>query len=409
MEKVIAKRFKALSTQKDAWTNNHQSALSKMLNELPYSLTGEQLDAIKASMTNSISCITGGAGTGKTTVIRTALRAYNEMGFTIIPVALSGRAAKRMHESIGFVTSTIAKLLSEKPVGEGKQLLVIDEAGMVDVATMYRIIKHLHPSVRILLVGDPYQLPPIGVGIVLNDTIKSNLVPVSELTIVQRQSAESGVPDYANAIKNGNTPSKLNTGCISFHDTHNDSIAKHCVDLMLKASGESMIIAPTKKLVNEINLRAQSFKNPTGRVMELSLFDQKYRTEFRLNDPVIFTKNNYQAGVQNGSIGRLVSIDDWGAVELEDGSILELDNALFDSLQLAYGITLHKGQGSQFKNVIVALSSSKMVDRSWLYTAVTRVETKLEIVGPEYIFHQAVGRLSASNTRKTYLADLIAA
>ena len=409
MEKVIAKRFKALSTQKDAWTNNHQSALSKMLNELPYPLTDEQLDAIKASMTNSISCITGGAGTGKTTVIRTALRAYNEMGFTIIPVALSGRASKRMHESIGFITSTIARLLREEPVPEGKQLLVIDESGMVDVPTMYQLIKHMHPSVRIMLVGDPHQLPPIGSGIVLQDTINSNAIAVSELTIVQRQSADSGVPDYANSIKNGEMPPSLTTGCITFHDNQNNLISQESVNKLVRASSQdAIVIAPTKKIVREINELAQSHLNPNGKPLELSLYEQKYRTDFRLNDPVIFTKNNYSAGIQNGSLGKIVSVDGWGSVKLEDSSILELDQDLFDTLELAYGITLHKAQGSQFSTVIVALTDSRMVDRSWLYTAVTRVEDRLEIVGSELTFKKAVSRISATHSRMTALEELIA-
>ncbi|MBO1927369.1 AAA family ATPase [Thiomicrorhabdus sp. 6S2-11] len=408
MEQVVAKRFKLLASQVDDWSNEHQNALQLMLSELPYALTSEQIEAISTSMKNHISCITGGAGTGKTTVIRTALRAMNETGFTIIPVALAGRAAKRMHESIGFITTTIARLLREKPVEQGKKLLVIDEAGMVDIATMYRLVKHIHPDCRILMVGDSYQLPPIGSGVVLNDTIKSNAVAVSELTIVQRQSSESGVPDYANAIKNGELPNQLNSGCISFHHSPDDFIAKQCVELMIQSSLDAMILAPTKQMVSEINLLAQDLKNPNGIPMELSLFEQKYRTEFRLGDPVIFTKNNYQAGVQNGSLGKLVSIENWGAVELEDGSVLELDNDLFDSLSLAYAITLHKAQGSQFEHVIVALKGSRIVDRSWLYTAVTRVESKLDIVGSELTFNHAVQRQSASNIRQTYLAELIA-
>ena len=408
MEKVIAKRLSSLAKQTDTWTQSHQNALSLRLAELPYNLTQEQLDAINTAMVSHVSAIIGGAGTGKTTVIRTALRAYNEMGYTIIPCALSGRAAKRMHESIGFITTTIARLLREPPVEEEtKSLLVIDEAGMIDVPTMYQLVKHLHPSVRILFVGDANQLPPIGVGAILNDVIKSQAIPVSELTLVQRQSAESGVPDYANAIKDGVMQENLSVGCITHHnETAQDAIKSKCVELLCESSGDAMLIAPTKKLVRELNELAQAQLNVIGEPLMLSQYEQMYRTDFRLNDPVIFTKNNYAAGVQNGSLGKLVSIDDWGSVELEDGSVLKLDQTLFETIELAYAITLHKAQGSQFQTVIVALpSNSRMLNRAWLYTAVTRVESELHIVGSEQTFAEAVNRPSPALTRKTYLAE----
>lgn len=411
MEKVIAMRLSSLAKQTDTWTQAHQNALSLKLAELPYKLTQEQVEAIHTTMLSHVSAIIGGAGTGKTTVIRTALRAYNEMGYTIIPCALSGRAAKRMHESIGFITTTIARLLLDEPPvdEETKSLLVIDEAGMIDVTTMYQLVKHLHPSVRILFVGDANQLPPIGVGAILNDAIKSQTIPVSELTIVQRQSAESGVPDYANAIKGGEMPENLSVGCIAYHnETTEDAIKSKCVELLWKSSGDVMLIAPTKKLVRELNEVAQAQLNVKGKPLMLSQYEQMYRTDFRLNDPVIFTKNNYAAGVQNGSLGKLVSIDDWGSVELEDGSILKLDQALFDKIELAYAITLHKAQGSQFETVIVALPpNSRMLNRAWLYTAVTRVENELHIVGSEQTFAEAIYRPSPTLTRKTALTDLI--
>jgi exodeoxyribonuclease V alpha subunit len=410
MEKVIAKRLSSLGRQTDTWTQEHQNALSLKLAELPYNLTQEQLDAINSVMVSHVSAIVGGAGTGKTTVIRTALRAYNEMGYTIIPCALSGRAAKRMHESIGFITTTIARLLQKTPVEEETMsLLVIDEAGMIDVPTMYQLVKHLHPSVRILFVGDANQLPPIGVGAILNDVIKSQTIPVSELTIVQRQSAESGVPDYANAIKGGAMPENLSVGCIAYHnETTEDAIKSKCVELLCKSSGDVMLIAPTKKLVQELNEVAQAQLNANAEHLMLTQYEQKYRTDFRLNDPIIFTKNNYSVGVQNGSLGKLVSTEDWGSVELEDGSVLKLDQTLFETIELAYAITLHKAQGSQFKTVIVALPlNSRMLNRAWLYTAVTRVESELHIVGSEPTMAEAIKRPSPALSRKTALSEFL--
>jgi exodeoxyribonuclease V alpha subunit len=199
----------------------------------------------------------------------------------------------------------------------------------------------------------------------------------------------------------------LSVGCITHHnETAQDAIKSKCVELLCESSGDAMLIAPTKKLVRELNELAQAQLNVIGEPLMLSQYEQMYRTDFRLNDPVIFTKNNYAAGVQNGSLGKLVSIDDWGSVELEDGSVLKLDQTLFETIELAYAITLHKAQGSQFETVIVALpSNSRMLNRAWLYTAVTRVESELHIVGSEQTFAEAVNRPSPALTRKTYLAE----
>ena len=172
MENVVAKRLNALALQTNLYDTQANAAYRAAIGELPYELTQKQAEAVTTCLDNAVSCITGGAGTGKTTVLRTALRAYAKLGFEIHAVALSGRAAMRLHESIGFVTSTIAKLLRDEPIeSSGKHLLVIDEASMVDLPTMYRLVIHVHPSVRIILTGDPDQLPPIGCGKVLADIV----------------------------------------------------------------------------------------------------------------------------------------------------------------------------------------------------------------------------------------------
>ncbi|WP_449359926.1 AAA family ATPase [Alishewanella longhuensis] len=159
MENVVAKRLKALASQNNLYDKAANDAFMSSIGELPYELTQKQIEAVNTCLDNAVSCITGGAGTGKTTVLRTALRAYHQMGFEIHAIALSGRAAMRLHESIGFITSTIAKLLRDKHVEpsseQRKHLLVIDEASMIDLPTMYRLVNHTHPSVRIMFTGDP--------------------------------------------------------------------------------------------------------------------------------------------------------------------------------------------------------------------------------------------------------------
>lgn len=160
MESVVAKRLKTLVKCNNLYDENANAAYCSAISELPYELTSKQIEAVTTCLDNSVSCITGGAGTGKTTVLRTALRAYYQLGFEIHAVALSGRAAMRLHESIGFVTSTIAKLLRESPiepsVDKPNHLLVIDEASMIDLPTMYRLVTHIHPSVRLIFTGDRF-------------------------------------------------------------------------------------------------------------------------------------------------------------------------------------------------------------------------------------------------------------
>ena len=191
MESVVAKRLLSLHQQKDLFDDRATNAFLAALKEIPYSLTDKQREAVTAALDNAAACITGGAGTGKTTVLRIALNAFKAMGYSIHAVALSGRAAMRLHESVGLKTMTIAALLRQEPIEpdliEPDHLLVIDEASMIDLPTMYRLVTHLDPSVRIIFTGDPDQLPPIGCGKVLSDIVESKTIANTRLDIVKRQ------------------------------------------------------------------------------------------------------------------------------------------------------------------------------------------------------------------------------
>ena len=171
MEKVVAKRLLSLSEVRNLYDENAEIAFREAESQLPYPLTQKQKLAVANSVDNAVSLITGGAGTGKTTVLRTSLIAKAALGFEIHAVALSGRASMRLHESIGFETSTIAKFLRNEPIEPSQaspfHVLVIDESSMIDLPTMYRIVNHIHPSVHIIFTGDPDQLPPIGCGKIL--------------------------------------------------------------------------------------------------------------------------------------------------------------------------------------------------------------------------------------------------
>ena len=417
MEHVVAKRFLKLKAITTDWQHIHDLAYHESVDDLPYPLTPQQSAAVLMAMANGISCITGGAGTGKTTVLKTVLSACNKLQCNVKAIALSGRATMRLHESTGFITSTIAKFLREAPLDGDKYLVVIDEASMIDLQTVYRIVTHINPNTRLLLVGDPDQLPPIGAGLILADIVKSGVIANTMLDIVKRQEGSTGIPEYSNLVKQGRTPPMLSTGNIHFHNVPLEKATDLCVDLYAKHPNQSQIIGATYKAqqggIDELNRQCQAVCNPNGRQFKFELFGERNYLDIRLNDPVIFTQNDYDAGVQNGTLGRLVSIEQtathFGTVRVDTGEDIQLTRALLDSIRLGYAISLHKAQGSQFPCIIVPVTNSKMLDRNWVYTVITRAEVELHLVGPAYLFTKAIQRVGALAKRKTHLVNLLSA
>jgi exodeoxyribonuclease V alpha subunit len=413
MENVVAKRLRALASKNNLYDEDANSAYCSAVGELPYELTKKQIEAVTTCLDNAVSCITGGAGTGKTTVLRTALRAYNSMGFEIHAVALSGRAAMRLHESIGFITLTIAKLLRNEPIDSDKQkhLLVIDEASMIDLPIMYRLVNHIHPSVRIIFTGDPDQLPPIGCGKVLADIVASKAIANTMLDIVKRQEGSTGIPEYSKLINQGKVPEQLTTGAIHFHETNKKEISQVSCELYQQSPGNSRVMAPTKALVAEINKLTQKAVNHSGSRLEFEMNGEKLFQNLRHNDTILFTQNHYDKGIQNGSLGTLTSVeasgDTYGEVTLDTGDKIEVTQAVLDCMELGYAITLHKAQGSQFPRIIIALQKGRIVDRAWLYTAITRAESEIHIVGSEDDFKAITEAPSHSHRRNSYLVELL--
>ncbi|WP_323886385.1 AAA family ATPase [Aeromonas allosaccharophila] len=416
METVVAKRLLALAKQQNHYDERTNSSFLAAVNELPYELTEKQSEAVLATLDNAFSCITGGAGTGKTTVLRTALRVYRKMGFEVHAVALSGRAAMRLHESIGFKTMTIAALLRHEPIepsaGSPNHLLVIDEASMIDLPTMYRLVNHIHPAVRILLTGDPDQLPPIGCGKVLADIVASQTIPNTILDIVKRQKGSTGIPEYSMLINQGLVPERLSMGNVHFHETSKDRIAQVCAELYQQSPENSRVVGATTAMVAEINTLIQNAVNPDGRRMEFVMHGETYcRNDLRQGDVILFTQNNYEKGIQNGSLGKLISAvatdDNYGVVELDTGESVYVTQSLLDCMRLGYCITLHKAQGSQFPRIIVALQKGRIVDRAWLYTAITRAEHEVHIVGSATEFASITKAPSNAHNRNSYLRELL--
>ncbi|AWY01126.1 hypothetical protein A8139_14935 [Marinomonas primoryensis] len=303
--------------------------------------------------------------------------------------------------------------------GSDKNLLVIDEASMVDLPTMYRIVTHIHPSVRIVLTGDPDQLPPIGCGKVLADIVHSKRIANTMLDIVKRQEGSTGIPEYSKLINQGEMPPKLSTAAIFFHEANKSEITDRCCLLYREKPENSRIIAPTRNMVSEINNKVQLAVNSHGEMLRFTMYSEEFFLNLRLNDAVLFTKNLYHRGIQNGSLGVLSGVepeqDDsdelaetyFGDVTLDTGDRIKITQDVLDCMELGYAITLHKAQGSQFPRVIIALSKGRIVDRAWLYTAITRAESEIHIVGSKEDFIAITETSNNASRRNSYLLNLL--
>ena len=414
MERVVAKRLRKIGSAKVDLSDKENDLITKSAMALPFPIAERQSEAVEMSLSHGLSCVIGGAGTGKTTVLRTTIECYRALNYNIYAMALSGRAATRLHESIGIETMTIAGFLRNVEVDDKPTLIVIDEASMLDLPTLYQIIIKTTASIRLLLVGDPHQLPPIGAGLPLQDIINSGACPVVELDIVQRQDETTGIPDYSLAIRNGELPLELTVGRIYFHEAASrEDIIESCTELLAQSPRDSKVVAPTKALTKLINNSCQEAVNPNGSQLMPEIWGDLWSTEYRVGDPIMCLTNDYENDLQNGSLGRLLSADQeaedhLGLIKMDDKTeVLTLTKALLDNIQLGYAMTLHKTQGSQVPKVIIALDNSPLVDRSWIYTAITRAEQEVHIIGSKSVMRSAVIRNSAHHSRMSYLADLL--
>ena len=404
---------------------------------LEFELTKDQRKAVIGSVLSPVSGISGGAGTGKTTILKAVLGVYSSMasGMAFYQVALSGRAAQRMSESTGLPAQTIAKLIADH-LGDGKPdlpnhlLLVIDEASMVDLLSMYRLIGMLPEATRIVFVGDTAQLPPVGGGLVFH-ALQDTMIPFFHLSQVKRQSEQSGIHRFATAVRKGRfqLPSKTN---ISLADSDDCSIEdkislKRLERLWLEAGGigHSAVLSPVRKGmfgVDSINAHLQqSIGLDRPKVCYLDAqrgwipWVTSTGTELFLNDPILITANNYDddADVRNGDLGVITSVNDIpdnrGIVAMADinGVPVPLTEDLLGKIQLGYAITVHKSQGSQWPTCFVVLQeeSTRMMDQNLLYTSATRAIEQLVLLGAERIIKATLERGSSISFRKTFMGQ----
>ena len=409
--------------------------------------------AVIESIKHGLLVLTGGPGTGKTTTINTMIRFFDSEGMSILLAAPTGRAAKRMTEATGYEAQTIHRLLevSGNPETEGNvngfgrnrenpletDVIIIDEMSMVDLNLMHALLSATVPGTRLVLVGDVDQLPSVGPGSVLKDIIRSECFPVVRLTRIFRQAGESDIVVNAHKINSGEPVVLDNKSRDFFFLKRQDAnvIISVIITLIQKklpryveaSPNEIQVMTPTRKGllgVERLNQILQRYLNPAE--------PGKTETEingrlFRTGDKVMQIKNNYQIewevstrygltvdrgnGVFNGDMGVITEIDPYTEsleVEFDEGRKVKYSFEMTEELELAYAITVHKSQGSEYPAVILPLLPGPrlLYNRNLLYTAVTRAKRCLTIVGSDVTFQEMIQNKSEQE-RYTSLAERI--
>lgn len=405
-----------------------------------------QRQAVSIAANSGLLVITGGPGTGKTTTINTIIKFFENEGKTILLAAPTGRAAKRMSESTGFSASTIHRLLEyqgrpeeENEDGEERirghferddsnplecDVVIIDEMSMVDIFLMNSLLKAIHKGTRLIMVGDANQLPSVGAGNVLRDVIDSEVIRTVKLTHIFRQAAESDIVVNAHRINEGKRVdlSKKSKDFIFIRNQNPDQIFNSVTALVLdKLPGylnvdpfEMQIMTPQRKGalgVERLNQLLQERLNPRDSKKPEKEING---TLFRLGDKVMQVKNDYNLiweikgrygipiekgeGVFNGDIGIITEINNFAetlTVRFDDRHV-EYEFKQCDSLDLAYAITIHKSQGSEYPAVIIPMyqGPQMLMNRNLLYTAVTRAKRCVCLVGNPKIFEQMINNES---------------
>jgi exodeoxyribonuclease V alpha subunit len=401
----VAERLRALT-----------SAMPSQLSDLPPafvsldpSLSEEQRKAIYTALSHPVSILTGGPGTGKTTAMKALIQVLEAAHKRYALASPTGRAAKRLSQATGRPASTIHRLLAFSP-GEGFKynagnpleidLLVIDEASMLDLYLANNLLKALKPGSHLLLVGDVDQLPSVGAGDVLRDVIASGSAPVTRLSVIFRQAAHSQIITNAHRINQGKMPVFLSlqeAGTNDFFlfpaespeecaDWVEDVVCKRIPDKFgFHPRDEIQVLTPMYRGaagVTALNERLQASLNPaTLNRPEKKLFGQV----FRPGDKFMQTQNNYDKDIFNGDIGYVFAIDPVSqSLTMDfDGRAVEYDWSEADQLMLAYAISVHKSQGSEFEAVVIPLVKGHflMLQRNLLYTAVTRARKLCVLIG----------------------------
>ena len=403
--------------------------IMRIENEFGVEYASMQKKAIINSVNNGVMVLTGGPGTGKTTVIRAVIRVFEELGYKIALTAPTGRAAKRMSESTLREAKTIHRLLEidystdNKPVFRRndnsrleENVIIVDEASMVDTMLFAALVQAIKPGSKLILIGDVDQLPSVGAGNVLRDIIKSDRFNTVELKEIFRQDEESLIVTNAHAINEGEYPTLTSKNSDFFFLAREDdemiarTVAELCAVRLPRTYGKQIVndiqvITPSRKggagTVTLNNLLQRVMNPPSDKKKEKKVRD----VVFREGDKVMQVKNNYDIewtsddkdgiGIFNGDIGVISEIDNNNErmrIVFDDNRYVDYDYAYLDELEHAYAITVHKSQGSEYPVVIIPMYSfnPRLMIRNLLYTAVTRAQRMVIVVGKASVVQQMV-------------------
>ena len=406
-------------------------------------LAAGQLDAVKLALTSKVAVLTGGPGCGKSFTVRSVVTLATAKKATVILVAPTGRAAKRLAELTGHDACTVHRLLELQPGGDAKydrehpldaDLIVVDEASMMDVILANKLIKAIPEGAHLLLVGDVDQLPSVGAGEVLRDLLAAGTIPRVRLTQIFRQAQQSGIVVNAHRINHGQPPQLAGFGDFYWFgcDPAEDSglhpaeeTAKLLVDIVAHRIPAKFGLDP----VRDIQVLTPMHRGPAGAgnlntLLQDALIPERDGTPekryggrvFRVGDKVTQLRNNYnkgKAGIFNGTIGVLANLslqEQTVSVLTDEDEQIDYDFAELDELAHAYAVTIHRSQGSEYPAVVIPLTTSSwmMLQRNLLYTGVTRAKQLIVLAGSRRALAQAV-RTPGAGRRRTALTHRLSA
>lgn len=438
MEANTAAMLKQLNIRYDVPDIEIEQRIRSIEKQTEMTLDEHQVMAVKEAIRNGLLVITGGPGTGKTTTINTIIRYFELEGMDIFLAAPTGRAAKRMSETTGFEARTIHRMLELNGGMDGSagfernetnpletDVIIIDEMSMVDISLMNSLLKAVAAGTRLILVGDVNQLPSVGAGSVLKDIIASHVCNVVMLTKIFRQASTSDIIVNAHKINRGEEVTLDNKSMDFFFLKRYDADVIISVTLQLikqklpkfvdATPYDIQVLTPMRKGllgVERLNGILQQYMNPPEKGKREKEHGQIL---FREGDKIMQTKNNYQleweirskyglsiekgTGIFNGDMGIIREINDYTeivTVEFDEGRMVEYPFKLLDELELAYAITIHKSQGSEYPAVVIPLLSgpAMLMNRNLLYTAVTRAKKCVTLVGNDVTFAQMIQNTS---------------
>ena len=397
-----------------AWEEHHHMRLAPA-----------QREAVAASLLYGVLVLTGGPGTGKTTVIRSIIDILGAQGMEILLAAPTGRAAKRLAEATGYPAATVHRMLEAQGREDGEMrfardaetqleadIIIVDEVSMMDIVLMQHLLVAVLPGAHVIFVGDVDQLPAVGPGSVLKDILRSGVIPSVRLTEIFRQNNTGTIVLNAHAINAGRVPSFTEADFSFIPAVSNEDAAGQIVALCRQFMREGIslmdmqVLSPMRREacgVDMLNRSLQSALNPrTANAVET--------VGFRLGDKVMQTRNDYTKNVFNGDIGIVVRIDtEHMDVQFSDDLEVSYARDEFGALTLAYAMSVHKSQGSEYDIIILPLVRAHhiMLQRNLLYTAVTRAKKRVVIIGDRAALYAAVSN-DRTRRRYTLLAERLA-